>query len=91
MIILQNQVGAAPHTVLGQHVGHVELHCALGEIHARGDFLVRQILEQGLIYLALARAQAAHLAGNGHARLVEDSEHEAREQEARHPVASLEH
>ena len=45
LVAEQDEVGTAANVELGEQIGDVELHGALGDIEAAGDFLVGEIFK----------------------------------------------
>ena len=70
---VEDEVGAAADGEFGEHVGNVKFDGALGNVEARGDFLVGKIFEQGVENLQLAAAEAGASRGGISGKLLESA------------------
>ena len=88
----KDQVGAAAHAEFVQQIRYVKLDSALGNVELVGDFLVREILKQGVEHFLFAAAEIGDGIGLEAAALSsKDRIHETGEKLARDPEASASH
>src|SRR3984893_6745643 len=90
LVAQQDQVGPAPHAELGEQVGNMEFHRALGDMQTVREFFIGQIFEQAAQHLLLALAELGRGIRTHPAPLgaLQDRVHETGEYVARDPESS---